>query len=1005
MSSLKEGVTASSHNISGSGSYKGKSTDASREKKQTTVAISVVLLDHSEVVFNVNKRDRGQTLLDLVFHHLRVSETKFFGLQFPNDVPDTMRWLDPTKSIRKQFRRGYPLILFFRIKFYATDIASMKDEFTRYQLFLQIRLDLLEKRLQCHMSVAAMIASYAIQSELGDYNQLQHKSNYVSGFKFLPNQTSEFEAEVQRLHKLHKGLTPTQAEDKVIKKAQKLDMYGVEIHHAKDNDEKDLDVGVTSSGMLLFQNSFRIRQYRWSAIVKISFKRKLFFVQLRGGTQMDSNSPELVYSFHMDNYRACKRLWKSCVDFHSFYRLDRYLNSSNVNKRSGKETSSGQASKSKSDKNLFDFFTLGGRPKYKDPDSSTQDDSMQHRHYLRSRTSSSKSKENLASSFDHDRSISDEKASRRLSAPPSVSYAVGASSISDEQMIAMLDKSAQSFTNDQKSRKGVLVRSVSQAESTESFEVLPSPSEVQFELHSPDPALITTFRPLHVRPQVIGDSSKTVQNDVDTHPASESASNIPITSQTEKSYVITGDVVLPFPHQPSNGIPDDLVVVRIKPDAEGRYGFNVKGGADQHMPVVVSKVAANSPASMCKPPLNEGDHVLQINGRDVSGHSHEQVVRFIRSTRENHSSQLVLVISPEQFKASSDDQSEFLTPMPVNMQLNRLSVQDEGALQRSSMLFLEDMLDSGELLSSFDSLYRKKPGSTMNDARLPMNASKNRYRDISPYDDTRVHLKFGATDYINANYVDMFIPGAEWVNHYVASQGPLLSTTVDFWAMVWELKATLIVMLTTVVERGRPKCHQYWPDMGMSLQCANWLIESVSEELTSSFAYRDFVMYECDENGEKIEGASEPRLIHQMQYIAWPDHGVPDDSSDFLDFVLQVRQNRVGMSVPTVVHCSAGIGRTGVLVAMETAMCLIEANQPVYPIEITRTMRDQRAMMIQTPGQFKFVCEAILRVYKEGLSKPLHPDDFDEEEASDHDDSDSNKASSPDINASRAQSP
>jgi len=794
MSSTKEVSPAISQNsVTGSGSYKSKSSDVGREKKQTTVSISIVLLDHTEVVFKVNKRDRGQILLNLLFDHLRVSETKFFGLQFPNDMPDTMRWLDPTKSIRKQFRRGYPFILFFRIKFYANDLLSMKEEFTKYQLFLQIKLDLLEKRLQCHVSVAAMIASLAVQSELGDYNHLQHKGNYVSGFKFLPTQTKEFDAEVQRLHKMHKGLSPSQAESQAIKKAQKLDLYGVEIHHAKDNEEKDLDVGVTSSGMIFFQNGSKVRQFKWSAIVKISFKRKLFFVQLRGGPQTDDNATDLMYSFHMDNYRACKRLWKSCVDFHSFYRLDRYMNTSMVNKRSGKFTSSSHAADQKSDKNLFGFLTLGGRQKHKDTGSN--DDLRPHRPYLRSRTASTKSKENL--SFNDDKPTSDDKAPRRLSAPPSVSFGVGESLISDAEMLAALQNNSQPVAINQKSKRAVSLKSVSKAESTESFEVLPSPAEIPIKMHSPDPALTTTFRQLQVRSQPATESSESETCDFKNHHSTE-----PAATQSGKSYVFSGEIALPFPVQsssnPSNGVVDGFILIRIKPDIEGRYGFNVKGGADQNMPITVSKVATNSPAATCVPPLNEGDQVLQINGRDVSGHTHEQVVSFIRSTRENHSSQLILLVNPAQFKATHDE-TDF--QVPVKKELNRLSIQDEGALLHNSMQWLEDMLDSGQLLEMFDALYRKKPGSTMNDARLPVNVSKNRYRDISPYDNTRIHLSFGTSDYINANFVNMFIPGTEWTNRYAASQGPLHTTAIDFWTMVWELKATFIVMLTTVVER------------------------------------------------------------------------------------------------------------------------------------------------------------------------------------------------------------
>ena len=984
----KEASSTSLQNVlPTSGPQKVKSSEVVREKKQTSVNISVVLLDHSEVVFNVNKRDRGQVLLDLVFQNLHVKEIKFFGLQFPNDVPDTMRWLDPTKSIRKQFRRGYPNIIFFRIKFYASDISSMKDEFTRYQLFLQIKLDLLEKRLHCHSSTAAMLASLAVQAELGDYNQLEHKNNYVSGFKFVPNQTKEFEIEVQRLHKMHKGVSRSQAAYNVIRRAQKLEMYGVEVHHAKDNEENDLDVGVTSTGMILYQKGLKKNQFKWSAIVKISFKRRQFYVQLRGSANPDVNPNDLIYSFHMDNYRSCKKLWKSCVDFHSFYRLDKYVNNSYIHKHAAKEISASQPIESKSDKNLFGFFTLSSKSKLKEPDVGSNDNTIQHQQYLRSRASSAKLKENFVSSFADDRSLADEKAPRRLSAPPSVSYGIGDSVLTDDEMHALLlNSSVQQSDNNRHMRNAVDLKALSKTESNASFEVLPSPAKYHIEMHSPDPALVSTFHQLHVGAKAVTEIDSTVSSDASLLTGHGSANSV-LSSIPDKSYLLSEGVALPFPHQasgnPVNGVPEGMVLIRIKPDQEGRYGFNVKGGADQNMPVTVSKVASNSPASKCNPSLHEGDHVLQINGRDISGHSHEQVVRFIRSTRENHSSQLVLLVSPANFKTDLEQPESFLQPMPVANAVNRLSMLDEGALLHKSMQWLEELLDSGELLVMFDSLYRKKPGSTMNDARLPINVSKNRYRDISPYDNTRIRLQFGTSDYINANYVNMFIPGIEWTNLYAASQGPLMSTTVDFWTMVWELKANLIVMLTTVIERGRPKCHQYWPDDGVTVQYGPWIIESVSEEVTSAFAYRDFLLYQCIDEETK----SEPRLIRQMQYIAWPDHGVPDDSSDFLEFVLQIRQYRVGMSVPCVVHCSAGIGRTGVLITMETAMCLVEANQPVYPIEITRTMRDQRAMMIQTPGQFKFVCEAILRVYKEGLAKPMLDEDQDISEPEETNDS------------------
>lgn len=912
----------------GSGSYNVQAFEAAREKKQSTVNISIVLLDHTEVVFKVSKRDRGQVLQDLVFQHLKVNEVKYFGLQFPNDVPDTMRWLDPNKSIRKQFKRGYPYILFFRVKFYVNDVSMLRDNFTRYQLFLQIKLNLLEKRFQCSLPTAAMLSSYIVQSELGDFKSKVHVGKYLSKFKFIPNQNEDFEIEVQRLHKMHRGLTSVQAQHQFIKKAQKLEMYGVEIHHAKDITDKDLDVGVNSSGILMYQNGYRIKEFKWASIVKISFKRKQFYIQLRMLNSSGNESSGLLTMFHMDNYRACKRLWKSCVDFHSFYRLNRCMSVSCVHHNPNHEN----YANTKTEKHRFGFFTVSGRAKPKN--ASTDNLSCSNP------TAAAKPLSNAPRNGQS--KMTDEKAPRRLSAPPTVSYGVGTSGLSDEEFLSVL-QSQDTTTHS------------SDADNDQSFtliENLPSPVKIPIEYHAANPELHAAVQRLHMRHEAIAD------DDISVVSASTDDNNSTSSHVTNKSVPPQekGNVI--------NGLSGDLLVVKLTPDADGKYGFNVKGGVDQKMPVIISKVAPNSPASNISPALDVGDEVLQINGRDVSEHTHDQIVSFIRSTSEQHTGHLVLLISPSKAKKFDD--------ISIDETISKEGESDVAFDLENSMQLLDEMLDSGEILNLFETLYRKRPGGTHQSAKLSENLPKNRYRDISPYDDSRVILHEAETDYINANFVNMRIPGTNWTNFYIASQGPLCNTAVDFWTMVWEQSSSFIAMLTTLVEKGRPKCYQYWPDAGTKVQFGNWVVESVTEEITDSFAFRDFILHKtaASETDEEEIIILESRNIKQMQYIAWPDHGVPDDSSDFLDFVLRVRQNRVGMERPSIVHCSAGIGRTGVLITMETAMCLIEANQPVFPIEIARTMRDQRAMMIQTTSQFKFVCEAILRVYSEGLARP-----------------------------------
>ncbi|RMC15785.1 hypothetical protein DUI87_07989 [Hirundo rustica rustica] len=409
-------------------------------------------------------------------------------------------------------------------------------------------------------------------------------------------------------------------------------------------------------------------------------------------------------------------------------------------------------------------------------------------------------------------------------------------------------------------------------------------------------------------------------------------------------------------------IEGDLLLVRIIPDEEGKFGFNLKGGVDQKMPLVVSRITPGSPADKCIPKLNEGDQIVLINGRDISEHTHDQVVMFIRASRESHSRELALLVRRKVVKQfvepKSEDEADSHTLaeciLPVSSEYG-------GDTLEESMEQLRRGLESGTVLIQFEQLYRKKPGLAVTCAKVPQNMDKNRYKDVLPYDATRIILQ-GDEDYINANYVNMEIPSAGIVNRYIATQGPLPHTCAHFWQVVWDHKLSLIIMLTTLTERGRTKCHQYWPDPPDVMEYGCFRVRCHSEDCTIAYVVREMVI-------TNVETEQQHTVTH-LQYVAWPDHGVPDDSMDFLEFVTCMRPKRV-KNEPVLVHCSAGIGRTGVLVTMETAMCLIERNQPVYPLDIVRRMRDQRAMMVQTSSQYKFVCEAILRVYKEGLVRPL----------------------------------
>ncbi|VDN50682.1 unnamed protein product [Dracunculus medinensis] len=408
---------------------------------------------------------------------------------------------------------------------------------------------------------------------------------------------------------------------------------------------------------------------------------------------------------------------------------------------------------------------------------------------------------------------------------------------------------------------------------------------------------------------------------------------------------------------------DNLVVVRMKPDQHGRYGFNVKGGADQNYPVIVSRVAPGGAADKCNPRLNEGDQVLFINRLDVSHLSHDHVVRFIRSLKEANNGELVLTVRPNVYRCG-EDISEYDQHVPESQHVaDSVSCSD---ILEQSLILLKEALASGQIVSQFEKLYRKKPGMSMEDCKQPFYVNKNRYRDVYPYDETRVRINAPSGDYINASFVNMEIPTSGIVNRYIAAQGPLANTSDDFWYMIWDHLCTTIIMLTTTVERGRIKCHQYWPSLYEKQDYGKLTISNIQERELPNCVSREISIKD-----KIVRFTREERRVTHMQYTAWPDHGVPSDQKYFIEFVDEVRKIRVGSVDPIVVHCSAGIGRTGVLILMETAACLVEANEPVYPLEIVRVMRDQRAMLIQTAEQYKFVCECILKAYNDGAIRPL----------------------------------
>eukprot|EP00063_Salmo_salar_P025003 XP_013999838.1 PREDICTED: band 4.1-like protein 2 isoform X8 [Salmo salar] len=285
-------------------------------KKVKLVICHVTMLDGSQFPCEVEKRAKGQYLFFKVCEALNLLEKDYFGLSYKDNADQTC-WLDPTKEIKRQIcNTSWQLA--FNVKFYPPDPSQLTEDITRYLLCLQLRQDIASGRLPCSFVTHSLLGSYSLQAELGDHDPDEQRLDYISDFQFAPSQTKEMEEKVVELHKTHRGMTPAQADTQFLENAKKLSMYGVDLHHAKDSEGVDIMLGVCANGLLIYKDRLRINRFAWPKILKISYKRSNFYIKIRPG---ETEQFESTVGFKLPNHRSAKRVWKVCVENHTFFRL------------------------------------------------------------------------------------------------------------------------------------------------------------------------------------------------------------------------------------------------------------------------------------------------------------------------------------------------------------------------------------------------------------------------------------------------------------------------------------------------------------------------------------------------------------------------------------------------------------------------------------------------------------------------------------------------------------
>lgn len=796
------------------------------------------------------------------------------------------RWLDPTKSIRKQYKSNPPFKFYFRVKFYVSDPCKLADDTTRNHLYLQLRQDILNKRLIVPTDSAILLASYILQSEVGDYKREFLEEDYASNFQLLPDQSDDIKKKVIELHKtLHKSLSAADAEYQFLLHCKNLDCYGVEFYDAKDICKNKVKIGVSSNGVVVFKDNKRTNQFSWAKIVKIMFKKKVFSIQLR---QEAGENCDNFIEFNLLTNQACKSFWEECVAQHSFFRLHqpksppkKFFSFLNFGSRFQYNGKTEYQTMEESRKRTFSHFSRTpskryarrtvpiGRPSWSDPSSQaskkSSDDGYQNNNHeqdncdsnditksanmqdsscvyiapIASRSTNSPSKsinESLLNGSVDPRSAAYRPKSLTLksfiyideSKNIALEHEHNSAAIQNNLMRPSDEIEISDYDNLDTGRANVRRKDLKRSES------LRIPSSIKGALSLTKKAGVTSSSQLariseSLRDKFLaGTKSKTRKS---PKPKQQNNEMMPGTLNDSDDLDTCSEV--------------SLKIVRLLPGKDGKYGFKIrevslrnssfkasKSKKSKESSIIVYDVSPNSPAATCEPRLCEGDQLLTINGFSIEGLSLSKVESLIKNIQHQKPPNLTLEVNCRlnvecaSLDSSETDANSRLSPISNSSNSKRINQTTLAA----SIKEIKRSLENKSLIKDFESLSRKKEDETLEESKLTENIDKNRYQDILPYDSTRVQLIDSMTgDYINASFVDMAVPSGI-VNRYIATQGPLASTCDDFWQMVWEQSCSLIIMVTPLVEAGRVKCHKYWPDEKEEVRYGQILIRNLSEK-------------------------------------------------------------------------------------------------------------------------------------------------------------------------------
>uniref|UniRef100_A0A671M5I3 Tyrosine-protein phosphatase non-receptor type n=1 Tax=Sinocyclocheilus anshuiensis TaxID=1608454 RepID=A0A671M5I3_9TELE len=948
----------------------------------------IQLLNGEYVEFTLSVESTGQECLEAVAQRLELREITYFSLWYYNKQ-NQQRWIDLEKPLKKQLDKyGLEPTVYFGVVFYVSSVTQLQQEITRYQYYLQLKKDVLEGKIPCSIEQAIHLASLAVQADLGDFNRYDSQE-FLQKIVLFPmpwiqdeRVVEEATQKVSMLYQNYRGLSAPEAELLYMQEVEKMEGYGGESVQAKDAQSADVIIGSCLDGIFVkHKNGKAPLMFRWNDINNMTHNKSFFALEL-------ANKEDTI-QFQTEDMETSKyvcRMWlpkpqpymmPPQMHFNGHY-TEPYTSSQDnlyINNQNGFY----YHSQTSLDRSPHEY---NGRIRNGSVYSAQSTSSLNNpQHYLQPSPMSSN-----PSITGSDLMRPDYVPSHRHSAliPPSYRATPDYETVMRQKNLGMIPPAERQSHSMRNLNIGNSYAYSRPKEHRQSLSLFADGHRLFIYFLFIDISTSTT--------QVSASAAETPPPVAQAMPPTASGSDINVVLEVTKPE----DVI--YGHKKS--LSDATMLVHSSGEEEefeddsGRHtpqSQDAVGGPEHHMTPMGRPLV--------DPPAYPFSHDFTHSLRETL---HEKARRtlpfkccnFAVRPEQLHSAALLhrlktpilrlcfsLCLSPSLalvMKGMKKGRSEVKKVGPLKMAslngltLSRMPLPDEGkddpenASNDERCKILEQRMEQGMVFTEYEQVPKKRPNCECTIALMPENSDRNRFQDVLPYDDTRVELvptKENNTGYINASHIRFTVRGKEW--SYIASQGPLSSTCQDFWQMVWEQGVAIIAMVTAEEEGGREKSFRYWPRLGSRHNTVTYGRFKITTRFrTDSGCYAT--------TGLKIKHllTGQERTVWHLQYTDWPDHGCPEDFKGFLSYLEEIQSVRrhtnsscdpKNTNLPVLVHCSAGVGRTGVVILSEIMIACLEHNEMLDVPTVLNLLRQQRMMMVQTLSQYTFIYKVLIQ--------------------------------------------